>query len=80
MKTIETTAEVAENGTLTVRVPSDIAPGPHRVVVVIDEQPAVDGTMSSAESPAQAFPVHDLGPWPEDLSLRREDMYDDWGR
>jgi hypothetical protein len=23
------------------------------------------------------FPVHDLGPWPEDLSLRRADLYGD---
>jgi hypothetical protein len=27
-----------------------------------------------------AFPVHDVGPWPEGLSLRREDMYGDDGR
>jgi len=26
------------------------------------------------------FPVDNLGKWPEDLSLRREDMYDDDGR
>lgn len=26
------------------------------------------------------FPVDDLGPWPEGLSLRREDMYGDSGR
>lgn len=25
------------------------------------------------------FPVDDLGPWPEGLSLRREDMYGDDG-
>lgn len=33
-----------------------------------------------AASPQQDlsdFPVIDLGPWPEHLSLRREDMYDD---
>ena len=23
------------------------------------------------------WPVHDVGPWPEGLSLRREDMYGD---
>jgi hypothetical protein len=28
----------------------------------------------------QDFPVDDLGPWPEGLSLRREDMYGDDGR
>jgi len=26
------------------------------------------------------LPVRDLGPWPEGLSLRREDMYGDDGR
>ncbi len=26
------------------------------------------------------FPVDDLGPWPEGLSLRRENMYGDDGR
>lgn len=26
------------------------------------------------------FPVDDLGPWPEGLNLRREDMYGDDGR
>ena len=28
----------------------------------------------------QDFPVIQAGSWPEDLSLRREDMYDEWGR
>jgi hypothetical protein len=28
------------------------------------------------EAPAD-FPVHDLGPWPENLPLRREDLYGD---
>ena len=27
-----------------------------------------------------AFPVDELGPWPDGLSLRREDMYGDDGR
>jgi hypothetical protein len=26
------------------------------------------------------FPVDDLGPWPKDLSLHREDLYGDDGR
>lgn len=28
-------------------------------------------------SEALDFPVDDLGPWPQDLSMRREDMYGD---
>jgi hypothetical protein len=29
------------------------------------------------EDPLPGFPVHDFGPWPENLSLRREDLYGD---
>lgn len=34
---------------------------------------------ATADEPLD-FPTDDLGPWPEDLSLRREDMYGDNGR
>jgi hypothetical protein len=37
MRTIETEATITEHGTLVVPVPRDLAPGPRRVVVVIDE-------------------------------------------
>ena len=75
MRTIVTTATVTEDGTLTVHAPPGIPPGRHRVVVVIEEPLA-----PNRERPPLDFPVHDSGPWPEGLSLRREDMYDDWGR
>jgi hypothetical protein len=39
MRTIETTATITEDEQLTLQVPSDLPPGLHRVVVVIDEQP-----------------------------------------
>jgi hypothetical protein len=77
MRTIETTATVNEDGTLVVAVPPDVRPGRHRVVVVIEE---TNGRTATEERPPFDFPVHDSGPWPEGLSLRREDMYDDWGR
>jgi hypothetical protein len=75
VKTIEATAKVTEDGTLTVKVPTTILPGAHRVVLVIEEQPKDEDQPDVSD-----FPVHDFGPWPADLSLRREDMYDDWGR
>ncbi|HXG91086.1 MAG TPA: hypothetical protein VNN73_01800 [Blastocatellia bacterium] len=75
MKTIETTATVTEDGKLIAQVNGDISPGEHRVVVVIDEQP-----VRKQERPPLNFPVDYYGPWPENLSLRREDMYDDDGR
>ena len=75
MRTIETTATVTEDGKLTLQAPPGIAPGEHRVVVVIEEAP-----LKPRQRPPLDFPVHDSGPWPEGLSLRREEMYGDWGR
>ena len=75
MRTIETTGSVARDGTLTARVPPDIPPGEHRIVLVIAEE-----TLSSEGRVGLDLPLHDLGPWPAELSLRREDMYGDFGR
>ncbi len=75
MRTIETTATVTEDGKLMAMAPPGIAPGQHQVVIVIDEQPAPKHGDGLSD-----FPVHDRGPWPANLSLRREDMYDNWGR
>ena len=38
------------------------------------------GTEKTGRSGPLDFPVDDLGPWPQGLSLRREDMYADGGR
>ncbi len=35
---------------------------------------------TTANKESLDFPVDDLGPWPDGLSLRREDMYGDDGR
>ena len=75
MRTIETTAVVTEDGKLTITLPPDVTPGEHQVVIVIEEQVSMKG-----DRPPLDLPVRDYGPWPENLSLRREDMYDDWGR
>ena len=70
MRTIETTATITAEGTLTVQVPPDIPPRPHHVVVLIDDQPG----MPEARQ-LHNFPVIHVGAWPAELSLRREDMY-----
>ncbi len=75
MRTIQTVATVTKDGRLTVEVPREIQPGTHRVLIMFDET-----HVGGCEPPPFDFPVHDSGPWPEGLSLRREDMYDDWGR
>lgn len=75
MRTLETTATIREDGTLTVRVPTDMDPGTHRIVVVIDET-----RLTPSPAPLPPWPAREYGPWPADLSLRREDLYDAWGR
>lgn len=73
MRTIETTATIADDGTLTAKVPEDIPPGTRRVTVVMEDRDA-------DQAAAPQFPVIHVESWPADLSLRREDMYDDRGR
>ncbi len=75
MRTIETVGTVTPDGTLTIDVPPDVEPGEHQVVVMIDMKPGSD-----EEEAALGFPVIDVDAWPTDLSLRREEMYGDWGR
>jgi hypothetical protein len=57
---------------------ADVPPGEHEVIITLAPPP-------TGERPEEPFgvdtlPTHDLGPWPEGLSLRREDMYDEDGR
>jgi hypothetical protein len=41
IKTIELTAIVAPNGTLTLQLPPDITPGEHRITLLIQEDQAI---------------------------------------
>ncbi len=74
MKTIETTAVIGADRILQIQLPPDVTPGKHQVAVVID-QPAAPISRKLDD-----FPTIDVGPWPDGLSLRREDMYGDGGR
>ena len=72
MRTIETDVFVTQDGRIRIdlKLSKDVPPGRHRAVVVLDEQPASRTKVSLAD-----FPVHDVGAWPEGLSLRRSDLY-----
>jgi len=37
-------------------------------------------THKDKKRPPLDFPVDSCGSWPQNLSLRREDIYDEWGR
>ena len=81
MQMIKGYAVVTEDGHVTIEVPPEIAPGTHEIVLVIAEKVLKPEEIAPTRQPAglEGFPAHDIGPWPEDLSLRREDMYDDRG-
>ncbi len=75
MRTIETTAVVNPDHTITIigRVPDDIAPGAVRVKLEIEDDP-----------PGGRLPfgllMIDTGPWPEGFTVSREQIYGDDGR
>ena len=77
MRTIETTAVVSADHTMTLAVPADLPPGPCRVVVVVApaeaERPPKAGLLFGLQ------PV-DIGPWPEGFTVSREQIYGDDGR
>ncbi len=75
MKTIETTVTVAADGKVTLQLLLDILPGEHQIVVVIDEKLLLEKSKTKEKRPSLIFPIHDCGPWPTNLSLRREDIY-----
>jgi len=72
MLTIETMAEISKEGVLYLKMPQSIKPGKHKIVVVIDEGASFPHQKASA-----FLPVHDVGPWPKNLSLHRVDIYED---
>jgi hypothetical protein len=76
MKTFQTTIVVDAERRATIQLPADVAPGPHQVVVVLDEPAGPRARPSMAD-----FPRHDIPwPFPEGSTLRREEIYDDSGR
>jgi hypothetical protein len=76
MKTIQTQAIVADDRTVTLKLPEEITPGLHSLVIMIEEGAVGPVAGRSFDD----FPVIDVGPWPEGLSLRRKDIYGDDGR
>jgi hypothetical protein len=78
MRTIETTATITPDGTLTAKVPADVTPGQHRIVVVL-EQETREPTVLTPKPPLM-FHVSPWEGWPADCTFRREDIYGDDGR
>ncbi len=75
MKTIETTIVVGTDRRLTVQLPPDITPGEHRVVLVLEQAAPIQ-----RKSRPLRFSAYPVAPVSENMTFRREDLYDDDGR
>lgn len=76
MRALTVTGVVGPDHMLVVQVPEDIPSGAHEVIVILNME-------SPPPKPATlewSLPVHDVGPWPEGFTMRREDIYGDDGR
>jgi hypothetical protein len=52
--------------------PAAVPPGEHESIIDVAVMPV---RQRPAPFNVDASPIYDLGPWPEGLSLRREDIY-----
>lgn len=76
MTVITTRITVSPDGTISTATP--IPAGEHIASIEVRERPSRQLPILPFD--VDALPKLDLGPWPEGLSLRREDMYGDDGR
>jgi hypothetical protein len=74
MRTLQIAVTITPDHELKIQLPPEIPAGDYQIVLVMEEK-----SIQEQRQPFN-FPVDDYGPWPTDLSLRREDMYDDFGR
>lgn len=74
MRSVEIRIQVTSQGQLVVSPQLDIEPGEYDAVLVIE------AVVPKARRTPLNLPAIDLGPWPEGLSLRRENLYNDDGR
>jgi hypothetical protein len=76
MRTIETNIMVTSDGKAVVelQLPPTASARKYRAVIILSEQAMHHpGTTVTKQLPTE-LPVHDFGPWPAGLSLRREDL------
>ncbi len=76
MTVIATRITVSPDGAISTSIP--LPAGEYEAAITVHDQPVRQ--LPTLPFDVDALPVHDLGPWPEGLSLRREDMYGDDGR
>jgi len=75
MRTIETTITITEDGRMTAPAPSGVAPGRRKVVLVLADEPE-----RTHRPQRRALPLTQNGRLAENVTLSREELYDDTGR
>ncbi len=76
MTVVNTRLTVAPDGAISTATP--LPAGEYTARIEVEDRPARQ--LPTEPLDVDSLPVHDLGPWPEGLSLRREDLYGDDGR
>lgn len=71
MRTIETTGVVNSDHTLTLKLPADVPPGKHDVILVLSCEPQLEPKRWAPPPPYDNEFVENIG------TFRREEMYDD---
>ena len=75
MIAVDTIGLVSAEGELVVKLPTKLPPGEHHVVVVVDVP------INKVTSPEGIeLPSINVGRWPDNLSFRREDIYENEDR
>ena len=82
MRGIRARIHVDADHSITGTAPPDVPPGEHEVTIAVPPARAARAARAVAKEPFSAddLPAHDLGPWPKDLKLSREDIYGEDGR
>jgi hypothetical protein len=78
MNEIRTRVVVGPDHRISGTAPAEVPAGEHEVTITLADRSAQEHT-GRPLNPTD-LPRHDLGPWPDGLSLRREDIYGDDGR
>jgi hypothetical protein len=78
MAEIRTRVLVGPDHSISGTAPAVVPPGEHEVTINL--APSLTRQRPGKPFDVKTLPTHDLGPWPEGLSLRREDIYDKDGR
>jgi hypothetical protein len=76
MKAIEATAMVGEDRKVTVQLPLDIAPGPQRIIVIVEGLAREKVRTWTTDD----WPIHDAALVDPAFTMRREEIYGDDGR